>query len=95
MNKVKYFNSNNFGNNVSMLATVESSTIEFVYWSNIVSNDGAMVIKFRSGKEYRYKNVDASTFSTLISADSVGKKFNEIIRGKYEYELKYELTPAE
>ena len=72
MNKVKYFNSNNFGNNVSMLATVESSTIDFVYWSNIVSNDGAMVIKFCSGKEYRYKNVDASTFSTLISADSVG-----------------------
>ena len=95
MNKVKYFNSNNFGNNVSMMAMVESSTIEFIYWSNIVEKVGSLVVKFWSGKEYRYKNVEASTFSELITADSVGKKFNEIIRGKYEYELKSELTPAE
>jgi hypothetical protein len=91
MNKVTYFNSNNFGDNVSMMAMVESSTIQFAYWSNIVEKAGSMVIKFWSGKEYRYKNVSAQTFSTLISADSVGKKFNEIIRGQYEYELK----PAE
>jgi hypothetical protein len=91
MNKVTYFNSNNFGDSVSMMAFVESSTIEFAYWSNIAEKGGSMVIKFWSGKEYVYKNVRASAFSALISADSVGKKFNEIIRGQYEYELK----PAE
>ena len=91
MDKVKYFNSNNYGNDVSMMAMVESSTIESIYWTNIVGKTGSLVIKFWSGKEYLYKNVEAFTFSELISADSVGKKFNEIIRGKYEYEL----MPAE
>ena len=87
MNKVLSFKSTNNGGEVTMHAKVDSSTIVFVYWSNIVNNNGAMVITFAGGRRYRYENVEANTFSTLISADSVGKKFNEIVRGKYDYKL--------
>ena len=87
MNKVLYFNSNNHGSEIAMSAMVDSSTILFVYWSNISNKDGAMVITFKNGRRYRYENVESDTFAKLISADSVGKKFNEIVRGKYDYKL--------
>jgi len=87
MKNVLYFNSNNHGSEVAMSAMVESSTVLFVYWSNIANKDGAMVITFKNGSRYRYENVESDTFAKLISAESVGKKFNEIIKGKYEYQL--------
>jgi hypothetical protein len=87
MKNIKYLTSENNGSEVLIYATVESSTLKSVYWSNIANVNGVIRVLFTNGKRYRYDGVSSATFMELITAESVGKKFNEIIKGKYEYEL--------
>jgi hypothetical protein len=87
MDKVKALSSENNGNEVFMHAMVESSTVRFVYWSNISNIKGTLTVTFVNGKRYRYDSVGAHIFTQLITADSIGKKFNELVRGKYDYAL--------
>ena len=89
MKNIKYLSSESNGSEVHMFATVESSTLQSVYWSNISNIKGSLRVVFTNGKRYRYDDVSSSTFMELITAESIGKKFNEIIKGKYEYELNY------
>ena len=50
-------------------------------------------VRFRNGRIYRYSNVAASTYNELVSADSIGGAFEElIVRGNFEYR---ELQDAE
>jgi hypothetical protein len=72
---------------VTLHAMVESSTIKFIYWSNITNRKGSLHITFNTGKRYKYTDVDANVFTMLITAQSIGKKFNEVVRGHYDYEL--------
>jgi hypothetical protein len=87
MKNITYLSSKNNGSEVLIYATVESSTLHSVYWSNISNVNGAIRVTFMNGKRYRYDNVSSDTFMELITAESIGKKFNEVIKGKYEYEL--------
>ena len=87
MKNIKYLSSENNGSEVFMFARVESSTLQSVYWSNIANIKGSLRVTFTSGKRYRYDDVSSATFMELITAESIGKKFNEIIKGKYDYEL--------
>ena len=44
-----------------------------------------MVVKFLNGDVYKYLDVDASVHLNLMEAESVGKFFNENVKGKYNY----------
>jgi hypothetical protein len=43
-----------------------------------------MEIEFTDGMVYEYFSVSAATFSELVSARSVGAKFNELIKGCFD-----------
>jgi len=62
---------------------VDSSNLESVGY---VKTTRTMYIRFRSGKIYSYHDVEEVVFNELVGAESVGKFFNEFIRGGgYEY----------
>ena len=46
-----------------------------------------LMIEFRSGKMYRYHDVDSATWNKLIEAPSAGRFFNNEIKGKFKEEL--------
>lgn len=46
--------------------------------------DGALYIRFISGKLYRFDGVPFSTFSDLLAAKSVGSFYDNNIRGAFE-----------
>lgn len=66
---------------------VESSVINTVSYSVSIDkrDDGQLFIMFNNGKLYMYEDVPFSEFFMLITSDSVGKYFNEFIRGEYTY----------
>jgi hypothetical protein len=43
-------------------------------------------IEFHNGAVYQYSGIEEDTWEDLHQADSVGKYFNEKIRGKYQSE---------
>lgn len=50
------------------------------------SNTNILQIEFHNGAVYQYSEIDQDTWQDLHQADSVGKFFNENVRGKYQYE---------
>ena len=42
-------------------------------------------VQFHSGSLYEYDDVPASTFNSLLNADSPGKHFGAHIRGRHAY----------
>lgn len=42
-------------------------------------------VEFKNGSIYRYKGVNNKTYKALLSADSKGKAFYSMVRGKYPY----------
>jgi hypothetical protein len=47
---------------------------------------GNMVVQFKNGTEYLYKNVERSVYDEMTMTESAGKFLNSVIKGKYEYE---------
>ncbi|MFB2768721.1 KTSC domain-containing protein [Pelatocladus sp. BLCC-F211] len=43
-------------------------------------------VEFHNGAVYQYSDIDQDTWQDLQQADSIGKFFNENVRGKYQYE---------
>ena len=68
--------------NIEMVQ-VESSNIESVGMSG-----DDLIVKFKTGATYSYKDVPIRVFIELTTAESVGRYFNREVKGKYEY--KYE-----
>ena len=52
-------------------------------------NKQILQVIFREGGAYRYKNVPASEYDGLMSAESVGQYMHKHIIGRYEYERVY------
>ncbi|MER3491375.1 MAG: KTSC domain-containing protein [Mastigocladus sp. ERB_26_2] len=50
------------------------------------SNTNILQIEFHNGTVYQYSDIDQDTWQDLHQADSIGKFFNENVRGKYQYE---------
>lgn len=68
---------------ISIRNEVESSNIKAL--TRIPELD-LMVVDFVNGTKYLYRNVELSTFNSLVDAESVGKAFNQIIKkGNYPY----------
>lgn len=47
-------------------------------------------IHFRTGRVYHYKEVPRAVYEELLTSESPGKYFNEVIRPSYECELVYD-----
>ena len=47
------------------------------------SSNKILTLVFRSGKTYRYENVQYNTWEELMMAESAGKYYNEFIRGNF------------
>lgn len=59
---------------------VQSSNIEAVGWT-----DGKLTVHFKNGTAYHYDGVPADVHAKLMTAESVGKHFNEFIKGKFDH----------
>lgn len=49
---------------------------------------GTMIVEFTNRGKYEYFGVPADTIQEFVNASSVGKFFNENIRGKYREEFR-------
>lgn len=59
---------------------VKSSNIHAIGWA-----DGKLTVQFKNGTSYSYSGVPADTHKKLMDAESVGKHFNEHIKGKFDH----------
>ncbi len=50
------------------------------------SQDQILQVEFQTGEVYQYLGVDEDTWEDLHSADSIGRFFNQEIKGKYDCE---------
>ena len=57
----------------------KSSTIETLWYSE---EKQELIVEFKSGEQYRYKEVTLSEWKALCSAESKGKFLNENIKSK-------------
>jgi len=65
-----------------ILENGESSIIKALDYN---SNSKVLVVEFKTGSKYKYLNVDKNKFMEILSADSLGSKFNKI-KAELEYE---------
>jgi hypothetical protein len=47
---------------------------------------GDVLVEFRTGKQYRFKDVQAHKIERVVHASSPGTVFHEIIRGQHDSE---------
>lgn len=62
------------------MQNVESSNISAVGHAN-----STLTVEFKSGAVYEYYGVAASVFEDLVSAPSVGKYFNAVVKEGYSF----------
>lgn len=65
-----------------MKYAVQSSTIEFIE----ETGRGTMIIWFKGGGKYEYFDIPLVVIEEFVDSPSVGRFFNENIRGKYREE---------
>lgn len=65
-----------------MKHTVQSSTIKVIE----ETGRGTMIVEFKGGTKYEYFGVPLEVIQAFVGASSVGRFFNENIRGKYNEE---------
>ncbi|PYQ25702.1 MAG: KTSC domain-containing protein [Acidobacteria bacterium] len=63
---------------------VKSSVIATVGYD---AGDRRLEVAFHNGRVYAYLDVPASVYEKLVTAESVGKVFNEEVRPHYKAEL--------
>ena len=59
---------------------VESSNIEAIGFK-----DGTLTVHFKNGSAYSYAGVGAEDHTKLMGAESIGKHFNQHIKGKFDH----------
>ena len=46
---------------------------------------GSLIVEYKSGAKYQYKEVPYEVYENLIKAESKGRFINENVKGKFEY----------
>jgi hypothetical protein len=64
-----------------MKELVKSSNVEAIDYSKA---DDVLKIWFKNGSLYKYVNVEIATYIAMIKSDSIGKYYNNFIKGKYK-----------
>lgn len=88
-----YFAAGSCGQAVGISTLVESSMIRNMEWNNYCGN-GEIIVRFWSGDTYVYEGVGLQVFMTVAQSASVGKAFNNLVKGKYEYRKMPSLQPV-
>ena len=65
-----------------MKHTVQSSTIKVIE----ETGRGTMIVEFKDGKKHEYFDVPLVVIQDFVNSPSIGRFFNESIRGKYREE---------
>jgi len=63
------------------LREVNSSNISKIGYEN-----DTLLVEYKSGTQYRYKNVPTTLYEEFLKAESKGRFMNSNVKGKYEYE---------
>lgn len=66
---------------MTTMKPVKSSAIHSVGYER-----GALLVKFTSGKVFRFLKVPEPVYTKMLAADSVGKFFGANVRGKFKHE---------
>lgn len=61
---------------------VDSTDLEEIGYD---ADTNTLVIEFKRGNVYKYNDVPQAVYDGLMSADSVGKYFNQFIKRNYGY----------
>ena len=71
---------------------MERKEIDSSVIASAAYDDDRMVleIKFRTGRVYHYRDVPRTVYDDLLSSESAGKYFNNVIRPRYDSELVYD-----
>ena len=71
---------------------MERTEIDSSVIASAAYDDDRMVleIKFRTGRVYHYRDVPRTVYDELLSSESAGKYFNNVIRPRYDSELVYD-----
>lgn len=64
------------------MQSVNSSDLSEVGYD---ADNNLLIVEFKNGNVYQYGLVPQEVFDGLISAESVGKYFNQFIKGNYSY----------
>ena len=64
------------------MVKVESSNISAVGYD---MSFGSLIVEYKSGTKYQYKNVPYEVYENLLKAESKGRFVNENVKGKFEY----------
>jgi hypothetical protein len=62
---------------------VESSNLRRVAWvqEGTEAELGTLWVEFKTGRAYRYSNVEKATLDKLLAAESIGRFFSIVIKG--------------
>lgn len=51
-----------------------------------------VTVTFNHGRSYRYWGVRFKTFREILKSDSIGRAYNELIKGQYRSEVAYRIV---
>jgi hypothetical protein len=60
----------------------DSTTIDN---TTFIAEKNQLIVSFLNGRSYKYENVDEDTYMDMVYSDSVGRYFNQNIKGNYSY----------
>ena len=66
-----------------IMVKVESSNISAVGYD---TSFGSLIVEYKSGNKYQYKNVPYELYENLLKAESKGRFMNENVKGRFEYD---------
>lgn len=49
------------------------------------ADSSTLIVRFKRGNEYEYRDVEPNIYNELLNAASVGKYFNQYIKNNYSY----------
>jgi hypothetical protein len=70
---------------------VTSSNVDAIAYSE---RDGLLLVKFKSRRTYKYRNVPVPAIRAFVEAPSKGQFLNANIKPRYEFELVPEVEAA-
>lgn len=64
---------------------VPSSNVEAIMYHQ---KSRELIVTYRGGREYVYRDVPPEIWAGIEAAESVGRYLHEFVKGQYEYERK-------
>lgn len=66
----------------NLIAELDSTNLRAAEYDPFMK---VLILRFHTGGDYEYVDVEREVFTELVKAESAGKYFHQHIRGKYEF----------